>query len=218
MPLYDYNGVTSTEIGKLYDHNGATSSELAFLYDFDGTTQREVFSGTVAVTDIVNWGGWSVVNQPARLDRQPERGPNEGWEGRGLMLYHSSPSVGYGYDTLIRQTFPMANGHIYWLHAWMSGIGDEKATGSFQASGAFSVQWNTPNRDVGFDASVVFTAASTTLQLQSWFWGDGARIRLWQCDLIDVTAAFGYNYTAAQMKNYCDLQCKGRSGTYTINT
>ena len=43
MPIYDFDGSTSREIGKLYDWNGSTNSQIKEVYDFDGTTSRLIY-------------------------------------------------------------------------------------------------------------------------------------------------------------------------------
>lgn len=65
MPIYDFDGSTSREIGKLYDNNGTTSSQIKEVYDNDGTTSRLVYKD--APDYLFNWGdnaeitgGWSV--------------------------------------------------------------------------------------------------------------------------------------------------------------
>lgn len=218
MPLYDYNGATKTEIGKLYDYDGATMRELSHLYDHNGATQSEIFSSEVTVTDLVDWNAWQVVNQPARFEAQTERWPQDNWQYTGALLYGQSPGVGYTYDTRIRQSISLIPGHQYWIHTFMSGVGDERGSGATEITGAIYKLWSTPSWDIGVDESGIFTAGSAQIQIDAWYIAGTARVRLWQYDVIDVTAAFGSTYTAAQMKSYCDLQCKGRSGTYTINT
>lgn len=62
MPIYDYNGSTSTEIGRVYDYNGSTSTEMSKVYDYNGSTSSEVFSAEANLfpgTDTYA-GGWSV--------------------------------------------------------------------------------------------------------------------------------------------------------------
>lgn len=46
MAIYDNNGSTSTEIGKLYDNNGSTSSQIHVVYDNNGTTSYEIYRDT----------------------------------------------------------------------------------------------------------------------------------------------------------------------------
>lgn len=64
MPIYDFDGSTSREIGKLYDNNGTTSSQIKEVYDNDGTASRLVYKD--APDYLFNWGdnreitgGWS---------------------------------------------------------------------------------------------------------------------------------------------------------------
>ena len=64
MPIYDFDGSTSREIGKLYDNNGTTSSQIKEVYDNDGPASRLVYKD--APDYLFNWGdnreitgGWS---------------------------------------------------------------------------------------------------------------------------------------------------------------
>lgn len=73
MPIYDNDGTTSREIGKLYDYNGTTSSQTKEVYDFDGTTSRLIYKD--APDYLFNWGdnteitgGWSVKNKSVNGD------------------------------------------------------------------------------------------------------------------------------------------------------
>ena len=43
MAIYDNNGTTNTEIGKLYDNNGSTSSQIHIVYDNNGTSSFEIY-------------------------------------------------------------------------------------------------------------------------------------------------------------------------------
>lgn len=44
MPIYDYNGTTSYEIGKAYDNDGTTTHQIGKVYDNDGTASRIIYS------------------------------------------------------------------------------------------------------------------------------------------------------------------------------
>ena len=44
MALYDNNGTTDAEIGKLYDNDGTTNYQTSKVYDNDGTTNRLIYS------------------------------------------------------------------------------------------------------------------------------------------------------------------------------
>lgn len=61
MAIYDNNGSTNYEIGKLYDNNGSTSSQIHTVYDNNGTTssliyigQETLFSGVSLDTGIAS--------------------------------------------------------------------------------------------------------------------------------------------------------------------
>ena len=44
MAIYDNNGTTSAEIGKLYDNDGTTNHQIGKVYDTDGTTSSLIYS------------------------------------------------------------------------------------------------------------------------------------------------------------------------------
>lgn len=45
MPIYDNNGTTNYEIGKLYDNDGTTNYQIGKVHDNDGTTNRLIYGG-----------------------------------------------------------------------------------------------------------------------------------------------------------------------------
>ncbi len=44
MPIYDSDGTTKREIGRVYDRDGTTVREIGRVYDSDGTTKREIWT------------------------------------------------------------------------------------------------------------------------------------------------------------------------------
>ena len=64
--IYDYDGMTTREIGKAYDWDGTTSHQLGKGYDWDGTTSHLIYSATPEylynsgdqITDFT--GGWAI--------------------------------------------------------------------------------------------------------------------------------------------------------------
>ena len=65
MAIYDNNGSTNAEIGKLYDNNGTTSSQIGKVYDNNGTTNSliytawngEIYLNGDEITELT--GGWT---------------------------------------------------------------------------------------------------------------------------------------------------------------
>lgn len=47
MPIYDSNGTTSTQIGKVYDSNGTTSTQIGKVYDNNGTTNSLIYEASI---------------------------------------------------------------------------------------------------------------------------------------------------------------------------
>lgn len=61
MPIYDYDGTTFSEIGKLYDLNGNLASRVSKAYDLNGNLASQVFSSEVdAFADLGGFGSASV--------------------------------------------------------------------------------------------------------------------------------------------------------------
>lgn len=50
MPIYDNNGTTSYEIGKLYDHNGTSATQIGAVYDNNGTTSSLIYKAEEEVS------------------------------------------------------------------------------------------------------------------------------------------------------------------------
>lgn len=44
MAIYDYDGTTNYEIGKIYDYDGSSNHQIGKVYDYDGTTNRLIYS------------------------------------------------------------------------------------------------------------------------------------------------------------------------------
>ena len=59
MAIYDNNGTTETEIGKVYDNNGTTETEIGKVYDNNGTTDSLIYT---AETVYLGSGGvsWTI--------------------------------------------------------------------------------------------------------------------------------------------------------------
>lgn len=53
MAMYDWNGTTASELGKVYDWDGTTSHQLGKGYDWDGTTNHLIYN---AEEEIFNNG------------------------------------------------------------------------------------------------------------------------------------------------------------------
>lgn len=82
MPIYDYDGTTSTQIGKVYDYNGTTSTQIGKVYDYDGTTSTLIYSAeekkSATAKAVTGWdnsyGSWAYasisipVNERFRID------------------------------------------------------------------------------------------------------------------------------------------------------
>ena len=61
MPIYDYDGTTSYELGKMYDYDGTTNHQIGKVYDNNGTTDRLIYSAEYVffpnadTSNINNW-------------------------------------------------------------------------------------------------------------------------------------------------------------------
>ena len=61
MPIYDYDGTTTYQIGKLYDTDGTANYRIGTVYDNDGTTnsliyteETPIFAGVFAQTAVAS--------------------------------------------------------------------------------------------------------------------------------------------------------------------
>lgn len=50
MAIYDNNGTTNAEIGKLYDNDGTTDYQIGKVYDNNGTTDSLIYQSYVQTT------------------------------------------------------------------------------------------------------------------------------------------------------------------------
>lgn len=62
MPIYDNDGTTNYQIGKVYDNDGATNYQIGKVYDNDGTTNSLIYTAEENVLQygvMNNWGGYT---------------------------------------------------------------------------------------------------------------------------------------------------------------
>lgn len=64
MPIWDNNGSTNYEVGKLWDNNGSTSSQIGKVYDNNGTTNSLIYSAEETLFSGLSFGtesatGWN---------------------------------------------------------------------------------------------------------------------------------------------------------------
>ena len=115
MAIYDYDGTTNNEIGKLHDWDGTTSHQLGKGYDWDGTTSHLFYSaeevivqadGTSNVNAILKaWNGsnWTTLNYtPGGGDKitygtngniDVQAGKKDG--ANAFYLYMNNSTIGY---------------------------------------------------------------------------------------------------------------------------
>lgn len=55
MPIYDNDGTTSYQIGKVYDNDGSASHQIGKVYDNNGTASSLIYSGDVNYYNY-GWG------------------------------------------------------------------------------------------------------------------------------------------------------------------
>lgn len=56
MAIYDHNGTSTAEIGKLYDHNGTSTTQIGKVFDNNGASNRLIYSAEETATLT---GAWS---------------------------------------------------------------------------------------------------------------------------------------------------------------
>lgn len=49
MAIYDNNGTTNAELGKVYDNNGTTNTQIGKVYDNNGTTDSLIYSAELVI-------------------------------------------------------------------------------------------------------------------------------------------------------------------------
>lgn len=63
MPIYDNDGTTNYQIGKLYDNDGTTSTQIGKVYDNNGTANTLIYSSDMTLFDagktVEYTGGWN---------------------------------------------------------------------------------------------------------------------------------------------------------------
>lgn len=63
MPIYDNDGTTTYQIGKLYDNDGTTSTQIGKVYDNNGTANTLIYSSDMTLFDagktVEYTGGWN---------------------------------------------------------------------------------------------------------------------------------------------------------------
>lgn len=52
MPIYDNNGTTTYQIGKVYDFNGTTTYQIGKVYDNNGTTTYQIYTAEEPMPDL----------------------------------------------------------------------------------------------------------------------------------------------------------------------
>ena len=61
MTMYDWDGTTTRELGKVYDWDGTTSHQLGKGYDWDGTTNNLIYSAElVLLNGTENQNAWTL--------------------------------------------------------------------------------------------------------------------------------------------------------------
>ncbi len=66
MPIYDFNGTTSVDLGKLYDSDGTADRQIGAAYDNDGVTASLIYKAEQVYTTQLNaGGGYPWTNQSA---------------------------------------------------------------------------------------------------------------------------------------------------------
>ena len=58
MPIYDNDGTTNYQIGKLYDNDGTTNYQIGKVYDNDGTTNYLIYNVEMALGSLASGEKW----------------------------------------------------------------------------------------------------------------------------------------------------------------
>ena len=95
MAIYDNNGTTNYEIGKLYDNNGTTNYQIGKVYDHNGTTNSLIYTAEKLLVD----GSTNSLGTPSIAG-----GRAEFYFSNGLMF-----NVWGEYDVWFEQTYTFPN-------------------------------------------------------------------------------------------------------------
>lgn len=49
MPIYDWNGSTNTQIGKVYDFNGSVNTQIGRVYDHNGSVNTLIYTADTEI-------------------------------------------------------------------------------------------------------------------------------------------------------------------------
>lgn len=64
MPIYDWNGSASTEIGKIYDWNLSANTQIGKVYDWNGTTCSLIYIDDLVIASGSTFSiGYSLTKQ-----------------------------------------------------------------------------------------------------------------------------------------------------------
>ena len=69
MAIYDYDGTSTHEIGKIYDYDGTTTYQIGKVYDYDGTSTHLIYSAEEIILNNNDYataitGGYVGGNKP----------------------------------------------------------------------------------------------------------------------------------------------------------
>lgn len=67
MAIYDYDGTTNHEIGKLYDYDGTTNYQIGKVYDNNGTADSLIYNAEEIILDASQGfvaNDWNLVANP----------------------------------------------------------------------------------------------------------------------------------------------------------
>ena len=62
MPIYDNDGTTNYEIGKLYDNDGTTDHQIGKVYDNNGTTDYLIYSAEETIFSGVSFNSGATLS------------------------------------------------------------------------------------------------------------------------------------------------------------
>ena len=99
MAMYDWNGTTSSELGKAYDWDGTTSHQLGKGYDWDGTTNNLIYSAeTLLYNRGTGYEGFAPTNVSNSCSSTVSAGPSSitMWTGNSYGNAKGSVCVSFG--------------------------------------------------------------------------------------------------------------------------
>lgn len=195
MAIYDNNGSSSVEIGKIYDNNGSSSTQIGKIYDYNGSSNSLIYTASVNCTNMLGTNSNYQLGMTRALDI--------GWTQSYSDKWHTDAS-----GTTASRSFACTAGHRYYIRADCSKFGEFTAGGVNQVHVTSGSQ-RTLVADNG-TGHVVITANGTSIIPEQYTTGStgagysaGTVSHVYMIvDITELEDMVGSTLTAAQVWSY----------------